>query len=92
MDGWAKVALVTFCGSAAEVLLAPTRAIALARRSLEILPCGGGTPLAHALMVAGRLALTARKRGSVSRCLLVLITDGRANVSLADSLEATGEY
>jgi magnesium chelatase subunit D len=75
-----RVALVAFRGTAAEVLLPPTRSPVRARRSLADLAGGGATPLASALDTAAALALAERAKGRTPR--LVLLTDGRGNVAL----------
>ena len=76
-----QVALVSFRGSGAEVLLPPTRSLSRVRRELSALPGGGGTPLANGITLAAQVAGEARRRGDAP--LLVLLTDGRANVSMA---------
>ncbi len=73
------VALIAFRGSAAEVILPPTNALARARRALACLPGGGGTPLASALDLVGKLADQVARRGRTP--IAVLLTDGRANVA-----------
>jgi magnesium chelatase subunit D len=75
-----RVAVIAFRGSAAQLLLAPTRSLVHARRSLAELPGGGGTPLASGLVAARELALTILRDGGTP--LLVLLTDGSANVAL----------
>jgi magnesium chelatase subunit D len=69
-----KVALIVFRGTTAEVVLEPTEMLADAMAILEYLPTGGRTPLAAALALAQRYLTPAT--------LLILLTDGRANVPL----------
>ena len=73
-----QVAVLAFRGTGAELLLPPTRSLVRARRGLAGLPGGGGTPLAAGVDAAAALAARVRRGGSTP--VVVLLTDGRANV------------
>ncbi len=73
------VAMISFRGSSAALLLPPTRSLARARRCLAELAGGGTTPVATGLDAGLALALASRKRGRTP--VLVVMTDGRANIT-----------
>ena len=74
-----QVALLSFRGRTAELILPPTRSLARARRCLAGQPGGGGTPLATAIDAAAALADSIGRKGQTP--IVVLLTDGRGNVA-----------
>jgi len=81
------VAVIAFRGVEARVLLPPTRSVAVAEEALRTLPTGGRTPLPHALQLAAQL-LTRADYPADLQPLLVLLSDGKANVPLAGGGDA----
>ena len=77
-----QVAVISFRGETAQLLLPPTRSVDLAEQNLRELPTGGRTPLAHALQLA--LETLCKTNGNDMPPLLVLLSDGKANVALND--------
>jgi magnesium chelatase subunit D len=77
-----QVAVIAFRGRQAETLLEPTSSIVLARRKLRQLHIGGATPFAAALDRAVTLVRAARRKTPQIKPLLVVISDGEANVPL----------
>jgi len=77
-----KVGLIAFRGMRADVLLPPTNSIELAKKFLEELPTGGKTPLGHGLLTAYQLLKRELAREPDLLPLLIVVTDGRANVGL----------
>lgn len=85
-----QVALISFRGKQAQVLLPPSQSVDRAKRELDVLPTGGGTPLASALFVGWETAKQARVKG-ISQIMFVLITDGRGNIGLQSSFDPNAE-
>ena len=81
-----RVAFVAFRGSSAELLLPPTNNVDLAARVLEKLPTGGKTPLPAGLFKALEVVRQEKRKRSSIKALIVLITDGKANVPLRGNI------
>ncbi len=75
-----RIAMVAFMKKSAEVVLHPTTSLEMARNRLQSLPTGGATPFADGLMKAWRLVKNERLKDPHIRPLLVVISDGEANV------------
>ena len=77
-----KVSMVVFSGRSARVILQPTSSVDLAEERLQRLAVGGTTPLTHGLVAGLKVVRTERLRDSSVYPLMVLISDGRGNISL----------
>ena len=75
-----SVCIVAFRGAHAQLLLPATRSLVRAKRAMTGLPGGGGTPLALALKMAHEQAAQLKRQGVTP--ILVVLSDGRANVTL----------
>ncbi|HEY4331232.1 MAG TPA: AAA family ATPase [Ilumatobacteraceae bacterium] len=80
-----RIALVTFAGDSAAVVLRPTASVEIAQARLRELPTGGTSPIAEGLDAALRISGGASGDQALEP-LLVVITDGRATGS-ADAVE-----
>jgi magnesium chelatase subunit D len=72
-----KVALVSFRGAVAELLLPPTSSVDAAAQRLAELPTGGRTPLSAGLLRAAEVLRVEAVRDPARRALVVVVTDGR---------------
>jgi len=77
-----RVGLISFRGTRADLLLPPTSSVDLAQVYLQEMPTGGRTPLSKGLYLALEVLETERLKDRDTLPLLVLLSDGRANVSL----------
>ena len=73
-----KVAVITFRGAGAQILLPPTSSVHIASRRLARFDTGGKTPLAQGLLAARDMVARERVREPARRSLVVVLTDGRA--------------
>ena len=76
-----KIGMVAFKGEQADVLLPLCSSTDLALERLKELPTGGRTPLAAGLEEGLKLLMVEKHRDEETIPILLLISDGRANVS-----------
>jgi magnesium chelatase subunit D len=76
------VAVISFRGVEAQVMLQATQSTAMAEEAMRLLPTGGRTPLPHALKLVIELLQTYGSGQKTRQPVVVLLTDGKANVSL----------
>lgn len=80
-----KVGMVAFKGDQAEILLPPTNSVELAQKCLAEMPVGGKTPLAAGLAKAQEVIRQQLKRSPHMRPIVVILSDGKANVAMAEN-------
>ncbi len=83
-----KVALVSFRGADAELVLPPTTSVEAAAVRLQSLPTGGRTPLSAGLLRAAEVLRVEQVRDRARRALVVVVTDGRHTSGPAPELAA----
>src|SRR5712691_5289088 len=81
-----RVAILVFRFAQGRIVLPPTRNFSRARRCIEELYVGGCTPLATGLLEGLRLAETERLRDPTTRPILIVLTDGLANIDLSGNM------
>lgn len=77
-----RVGLVSFQRDYARVLLPLTSSVELAQKRLQTMPTGGKTPLSRGMLTALELLERARRQDEEIIPLMVLLTDGQANVAI----------
>lgn len=77
-----KVGMIAFRKDSARILLGITRSVDLAEKNLRDLPTGGKTPLAEGLLAGYQVIKAALLKDPDMIPLVVLVTDGRANISI----------
>jgi len=77
-----KVGMIAFRRDSAQLMLGITRSVDLAQKKLKELPTGGKTPLASGLHRGYEILKAAKLKEPDMVPYMVLVSDGRANVSL----------
>ncbi len=75
-----RVGLVTFRDKQAQLVLAPTSSLQLAKLCVRDITTGGSTPLCHGLALACQVIRRERRRDPGLKPILVILTDGCGNV------------
>lgn len=79
-----KIAMISFRGDKAELILPPTSSIETSARLLAELPVGGRTPLAAGITTAHQELTRQLRSEPECRPIALLVTDGKANSSSAE--------
>lgn len=79
-----RVGLVSFQRDYATLLLPLTNSVELAQKRLQAMPTGGKTPLSRGLLAGYEVLDRARKHDPEVIPLMVILTDGQANVAMGD--------
>ncbi|MCK9581108.1 MAG: VWA domain-containing protein [Methanoregula sp.] len=82
-----RVSLVAFRGNEAEVVMPLSSSVDLAYKQLKEMPTGGKTPLARGLMKGYEVLINERKKRKEIIPLLILISDGRANIGYGKNIK-----
>ena len=94
MDSYQKrdrIGMVAFKGDSADVLLPLSQSVDLAFDRLRELPTGGKTPLGAGLNTGLNLLMGEKRRNDETIPIMVLISDGRANVSVGEGAKIKEE-
>lgn len=75
-----RVGLVTFRDRQAQLVLAPTSSVQLARLCVREIATGGSTPLCHGLELAYQVIKREKRRDPSLSPILAILTDGFGNV------------
>lgn len=86
-----RVAMVSFRRNEAEVKLPPTSSVELAAKLLRDLPVGGRTPLSAGLIKAYEVVRSVLLKDPTARPIVIIITDGKANVAVGKSRKPVEE-
>ena len=77
-----RVSLVTYSGRSAELVLPFTSSVEAAKHYLENVPFGGTTPMASGMLVGLDTLIREIKKEPSAVPIMVIVTDGTANVPL----------
>lgn len=77
-----KIAMVTFCGDGAQVVLPPTRSAERGYRLLQQVQTGGKTPLNAGITKALVVIQSQLRQQPDLMPMLIVITDGKGNISI----------
>ena len=80
-----RVAMVAFRRTGAQVVLPPTASVETAGKLLSEMAVGGRTPLSAGLFKAEEMLRAQHRRDPAARPILLVITDGRANLAQTEA-------